>query len=73
MGLLGHFWAEPGLPVSGLRGGLPVTGAEWTDAEAFAAYGLDDATITALHAGALEWADDLAARLLEESDDPHID
>ena len=48
-----------------------LTGAEWTDDEAFAAYGLDDATITALRAWAVEWADDLATRLLEESDDPH--
>ncbi|MFJ8193151.1 nucleotidyl transferase AbiEii/AbiGii toxin family protein [Streptomyces sp. NPDC096094] len=50
-----------------------LTGAEWTDDEAFAAYGLDDATITALRAWAVEWADDLAARLLEEADDPDID
>lgn len=49
-----------------------LTGAEWTDDEAFAAYGLDDATITALRAWAAEWADDLAARLLEEADDPDI-
>ncbi|CAL9628551.1 hypothetical protein [Streptomyces sp. enrichment culture] len=33
----------------------------WTDDEAFAAYGLDDATINALRAWALEWADGLAA------------
>lgn len=50
-----------------------LTGAEWTDDEAFAAYGLDDATIAALRAWALEWADDLAARLLEEADDPDGD
>jgi hypothetical protein len=50
-----------------------LTGAEWTDDEAFAAYGLDDATITALRAWAVEWADDLATRLLEEADDPDID
>lgn len=50
-----------------------LTGAEWTDDEAFAAYGLDDAAITALRAWALEWADDLAARLLEEARDPDID
>ena len=50
-----------------------LTGAEWTDDEAFTAYGLDDATITALRSWAVEWADDLAARLLEESDDPDID
>ncbi|MFE7623836.1 nucleotidyl transferase AbiEii/AbiGii toxin family protein [Streptomyces sp. NPDC057509] len=49
-----------------------LTGAEWTDDEAFAAYGLDDATITALRTWALEWADDLAARLLEEADDPDV-
>ncbi|MGW2826097.1 nucleotidyl transferase AbiEii/AbiGii toxin family protein [Streptomyces sp. NPDC001443] len=45
-----------------------LTGAEWTDDEAFAAYGLDPATITALRAWALRWADDLAARLLAETD-----
>lgn len=50
-----------------------LTGAEWTDDEAFAAFGLDDAAITALRAWALEWADDLAARLLEAADDPRID
>ncbi len=45
-----------------------LAGAEWTDDDAFAAYGLSDATISALRAWALEWADDLAARLLNESD-----
>ncbi|MFF8950730.1 nucleotidyl transferase AbiEii/AbiGii toxin family protein [Streptomyces sp. NPDC014940] len=45
-----------------------LTGAEWTDDEAFAAYGLDPATITALRTWALQWADDLAARLLAETD-----
>jgi hypothetical protein len=50
-----------------------LAGAEWTDDEAFAAYGLDDPTIAALRIWALEWADDLAARLLEESDDPEAD
>lgn len=50
-----------------------LTGTEWTDDEAFAAYGLDDATITALRSWAVEWADDLAARLLEKADDPDID
>lgn len=50
-----------------------LTGAEWTDDEAFAAYGLGDAAITALRSWAAEWADDLAARLLEEADDPGID
>lgn len=50
-----------------------LTGAEWTDDEAFAAYGLDAATITALRAWAVEWADVLATRILEESDDPDID
>jgi hypothetical protein len=50
-----------------------LAGAEWTDDEAFAAYGLDDATITALRTWAVEWADDLAARLLEEPGDPDID
>ncbi|BBC32310.1 Nucleotidyl transferase AbiEii toxin, Type IV TA system [Streptomyces graminofaciens] len=50
-----------------------LTGAEWTDDEAFAAYGIDDAIITALRAWAVEWADDLAARLLEEAEHPDID
>jgi hypothetical protein len=50
-----------------------LTGAEWTDDEAFTAYGLDDTTITALRAWAVEWADDLAARLLEEGGDPDSD
>ena len=47
-----------------------LAGAEWTDDEAFAAYGLNDATISALRAWALEWADALAARLLNESYKP---
>lgn len=51
-----------------------LTGAEWTDDEAFAAYGLDEATITALRAWAVDWADALAALLLEESsDEPDVD
>ena len=50
-----------------------LTGAEWTDDEAFAAYGLDVATITALRSWAVEWGDSLAARLLEEADDPDSD
>ncbi|UXX91163.1 nucleotidyl transferase AbiEii/AbiGii toxin family protein [Streptomyces sp. AD2-2] len=50
-----------------------LTGAEWTDDEAFAAYGLDDTTIAALRGWAVEWAADLATRLLEESDDPYSD
>jgi hypothetical protein len=50
-----------------------LTGAEWTDDEAFAAYGLDDATIAALRTWAVEWADGLATRLLAESTDPDID
>lgn len=50
-----------------------LAGAEWTDDEAFAAYGLDDATIISLRTWAVEWADDLAARLLQESDDPDTD
>ncbi|MGX1543665.1 hypothetical protein [Streptomyces adustus] len=45
----------------------------WSDDEAFAAYGLDDAAVTALRAWAVEWADDLAARLLEEAGDPDIE
>ncbi|MFJ8062640.1 nucleotidyl transferase AbiEii/AbiGii toxin family protein [Streptomyces sp. NPDC096142] len=48
-----------------------LAGAEWTDDEAFVAYGLDDTTITALRTWAVEWADQLASRLLQESDDPH--
>ncbi|MFF1305877.1 nucleotidyl transferase AbiEii/AbiGii toxin family protein [Streptomyces sp. NPDC058307] len=47
-----------------------LAGAEWTDDEAFAAYGLSEAAISALRAWALEWADGLAARLLNESDEP---
>lgn len=47
-----------------------LTGAEWTDDEAFAAYGLDETTVTALRVRAVGWADDLATRLLEEADDP---
>jgi hypothetical protein len=50
-----------------------LAGAEWTDDEAFAAYGLDDLAIGALRAWAAEWADDLAARLLEEADRPEND
>lgn len=50
-----------------------LTGADWTDDEAFAAYGLDDATITALRTWAANWADDLAARLLEEARELDID
>ncbi|MFI5806350.1 nucleotidyl transferase AbiEii/AbiGii toxin family protein [Streptomyces sp. NPDC051561] len=50
-----------------------LNGAEWTDDEAFTAYGLGDASITALRTWAVEWADDLASRLLEELDDPDID
>lgn len=50
-----------------------LTGAEWTDDVAFAAYGLDEATIAALRTWALKWADNLATRLLEESDNPDID
>ncbi|MEV0022455.1 hypothetical protein AB0H45_09545 [Streptomyces atroolivaceus] len=50
-----------------------LTGAEWTDNEAFAAYGLDDSTITRFAPEPLEWVDDLAGRLLEETHDPDID
>ncbi|WP_405953302.1 nucleotidyl transferase AbiEii/AbiGii toxin family protein [Streptomyces prunicolor] len=50
-----------------------LTGAEWTDDEAFAAYGLDDSTISALRAWAVHWADALAALLLEESQEPDVD
>ncbi|MBW8706909.1 hypothetical protein MBT84_45495 [Streptomyces sp. MBT84] len=51
---------------------MNLAGAEWTDDEAFVVYGLDDKAITALHAWAGQWADDLAARPLQESDDPDI-
>ncbi|MGW2938756.1 nucleotidyl transferase AbiEii/AbiGii toxin family protein [Streptomyces sp. NPDC055722] len=50
-----------------------LAGAEWTDDEALIAYGLDDEAITALRAWAVLWADDLATRLPNESDDPDID
>lgn len=50
-----------------------LTGAEWTDDEAFAAYGLDHATITALRTWAVEWADALAALLLEECEESDLD
>ncbi|WP_327188324.1 nucleotidyl transferase AbiEii/AbiGii toxin family protein [Streptomyces sp. NBC_01334] len=50
-----------------------LAGADWTDDEAFAAYGLDPTTITALRRWAVAWADDLAARILEEVDDPDLD
>lgn len=50
-----------------------LTGAEWTDDEAFAAYGLDDSTISALRAWAVDWADALATLLLEESEEPGVD
>ncbi|MEU9663849.1 nucleotidyl transferase AbiEii/AbiGii toxin family protein [Streptomyces chartreusis] len=46
-----------------------LAGAEWTDDEAFAAYEIGDTTIAALRTWAVQWADELAARLLEESDD----
>lgn len=50
-----------------------LTGAEWTDDDAFTAYGLDDATIISLRACTLQWADDLATRRLEESGAVDID
>ncbi|MFF1444616.1 hypothetical protein [Streptomyces sp. NPDC058295] len=50
-----------------------LAGADRTDDEAFAAYGLDAATITALRRWADAWADDLAARILEEADEPDLD
>lgn len=50
-----------------------LTGAEWTDDEAFTAYGLAEATISALRTWALEWAEDLATRILEEAGAPDID
>ncbi|MEU8735550.1 nucleotidyl transferase AbiEii/AbiGii toxin family protein [Streptomyces tendae] len=45
-----------------------LAGAEWTDDEAFTAYGLSEASITALRTWALQWADDLATRLFEDGD-----
>ncbi|MFJ8941116.1 hypothetical protein ACIRL0_36285 [Streptomyces sp. NPDC102365] len=45
-----------------------LAGAEWTDADAFTSYGLDDTAINALRSWAVPWADDLAARLHEDSD-----
>ncbi|NUP24643.1 MAG: nucleotidyl transferase AbiEii/AbiGii toxin family protein [Streptomyces sp.] len=48
-----------------------LAGAEWTDDEAFVAYGLDTSTIAALRAWAVEWADDLASRLFEEDQTHH--
>ncbi|MFE2500235.1 nucleotidyl transferase AbiEii/AbiGii toxin family protein [Streptomyces scopuliridis] len=44
-----------------------LAGAEWTDDDAFTAYGLDDTAIEALRAWAVHWADDLAARLHEDT------
>ncbi|SNX88183.1 nucleotidyltransferase AbiEii toxin of type IV toxin-antitoxin system [Streptomyces sp. TLI_55] len=49
-----------------------LAGAEWTDDEAFAAYGLDAATIAALRTWAVQWADELASWLFEE-DESHPD
>ncbi|MGW1364808.1 nucleotidyl transferase AbiEii/AbiGii toxin family protein [Streptomyces chartreusis] len=46
-----------------------LAGAEWTDDEAFAAYEIDDTTITSLRTWAVQWADELASRLLEDADD----
>ncbi|MGW2835833.1 nucleotidyl transferase AbiEii/AbiGii toxin family protein [Streptomyces sp. NPDC001286] len=48
-----------------------LTGADWIDDEAFAAYGLDNTTITTLRVWATQWANDLAARLHEQADDPN--
>ncbi|MFF5011388.1 nucleotidyl transferase AbiEii/AbiGii toxin family protein [Streptomyces phaeochromogenes] len=45
-----------------------LAGAEWTDDDAFTAYGLDGSAIAALRAWAVEWADSLATRLHEETD-----
>ncbi|MFD4549480.1 nucleotidyl transferase AbiEii/AbiGii toxin family protein [Streptomyces sp. NPDC058466] len=50
-----------------------LAGAEWTDDEAFTAYGIDETTISALRAWAVAWSDDLAARLHEQPDDAHDD
>ncbi|MEU8983105.1 nucleotidyl transferase AbiEii/AbiGii toxin family protein [Streptomyces sp. NPDC048309] len=50
-----------------------LAGAEWTDDEAFIAYGIDETTISALRAWAVAWSDDLAARLHEQPDDAHDD
>jgi hypothetical protein len=50
-----------------------LTGADWIDDEAFAAYDLDVTTITALRTWAVAWANDLATRLPDGSDAPDID
>ncbi|MFF6995907.1 nucleotidyl transferase AbiEii/AbiGii toxin family protein [Streptomyces sp. NPDC008313] len=50
-----------------------LTGAEWTDDDAFAVYGLDEAVIAALRAWAVAWSDALASDLLEEPGDPDTD
>ncbi|MEU1622945.1 nucleotidyl transferase AbiEii/AbiGii toxin family protein [Streptomyces sp. NPDC005722] len=50
-----------------------LAGAEWTDDEAFAAYGLDESTIAALRSWAVQWADELATRLLQDPGDPETD
>ncbi|TLS46265.1 nucleotidyl transferase AbiEii/AbiGii toxin family protein [Streptomyces montanus] len=42
-----------------------LTGAEWIDDAAFAAYGLDERAVSNLRRWALEWADDIAERLME--------
>jgi hypothetical protein len=49
-------------PEAASRGDLQANLAEgeWTDDEAFAAYGLDDCDVAALRAWAMEWADELA-------------
>ncbi|TRO55437.1 hypothetical protein E4K73_50555 [Streptomyces sp. IB201691-2A2] len=68
----GHRHAAPGRPAR--RPGRPVhlqanlAGAEWTDDDAFTAYGLDGSAIAALRAWAVEWADSLATQLHEETD-----
>jgi hypothetical protein len=46
-----------------------LVGAEWIDDEAFAVYGLDAGAIGALRSWASAWADDLAARLMEQAGD----
>lgn len=47
-----------------------LAGTDWIDDTEFAAHGLNDAAIGDLRRWAQEWADDIAARLQEETDPP---
>ncbi|MFD7445685.1 nucleotidyl transferase AbiEii/AbiGii toxin family protein [Streptomyces sp. NPDC059909] len=49
-----------------------LSGADWIDDTEFAAYGLDDDTITELRRWAQTWSDDIAERL-QELEDPFED